>query len=353
MTVAITCVRLLVGFAGQFSPRAGEIRVDGMVLAVTLVAHRANETVLSANFYEDQLAAIGVFDAVHDEVLPAALDSYLADQEAKIPDNLQGVALPTDAGSQATMLEFARTALPPEYMEALTTDGIDGLIAYLRGERADIDWTVSLNEPLRAAFLTDSSGPSEFERTWSELGLGELAVSGLARMSDVPAIDSLRDPLSVPVLERLRAQGMPLEDAVALVTAVYESAPADPQIRTLLVSLTAPGQPLGIRQSAAYQIRNQADPAVVAALTALTDPSNPRNLRQAGLRYLAGRSDKGPATTTATRYLDDPDPLFAVSAVQTLARVGGAAGKVTLTQRLKVEQRVTVDDAIRGALEGK
>ena len=60
-----------------------------------------------------------------------------------------------------------------------------------------------------------------------------------------------------------------------------------------------------------------------------------------------------PATTTATKYLDDPDPLFAVSAVQTLARVGGPAGKVTLTQRLKVEKRVTVDDAIREALEGK
>jgi len=127
--------------------------------------------------------------------------------------------------------------------------------------------------------------------------------------------------------------------------------PADPQIRTLLISLTAPGQPLDIRQAAAARIRNQEDPAVVAALIALTDPSNPRNLRQAGLRYLAGRSDKGPATTTATKYLDDPDPLFAVSAVQTLARVGGAAGKATLTQRLKVERRVTVDDAIRGALE--
>ena len=119
------------------------------------------------------------------------------------------------------------------------------------------------------------------------------------------------------------------------------------------MGLTAPGQPLGIRQSAAARIRNQADPAVVSALIALTDPSNPRNLRQAGLRYLAGRSDKAPAIATATKYLDDPDPLFAVSSVQTLARIGGPAGAAALQQQLKTDHRVTVDDAIRLALAAK
>jgi hypothetical protein len=127
--------------------------------------------------------------------------------------------------------------------------------------------------------------------------------------------------------------------------------PADLEIRTLLTTSTEARWPLGIRQAAAYQIRNQPDSFVVAALIALTDPSNPRNLRQAGLRYLAGRSDKAPAIATATGYLGDPDPLFAVSAVQTLARVGGPAGKATLQQRLTVEKRVTVADAIRGALK--
>jgi HEAT repeat protein len=89
----------------------------------------------------------------------------------------------------------------------------------------------------------------------------------------------------------------------------------------------------------------------VTALIALTDPSESRNLRQAALNYLAGRSDKAPAIATATTYLDDPDPLFAVSAVQTLARIGGPAGKETLQQRLTVEKRVTVSDAIREALK--
>ena len=48
-----------------------------------------------------------------------------------------------------------------------------------------------------------------------------------------------------------------------------------------------------------------------------------------------------------------PDPLFAVSAVQTLARIGGPAGKATLQQRLPVEKRVTVSSAIRQALAPK
>jgi len=135
-------------------------------------------------------------------------------------------------------------------------------------------------------------------------------------------------------------------------TAITVLDPGDPQVRALLIGLTAPGQPIGIRSASAGRLRNVADPAVVSALIALTDPSNPRGLRQVGLRYLAGRSDKGPAIETATRYLDDPDPLFAVTAVQTLARIGGTPGKATLSARLKVETRVTVDAAIRQAVTG-
>jgi len=126
--------------------------------------------------------------------------------------------------------------------------------------------------------------------------------------------------------------------------------PADPEIRDLLLARTAPGWPLGLRYSAADQIRNQPDPRVVEALIAMTDPSESRNLRQAALSLLSRRDDKTPAIETATKYLADPDPLFAATAVRVLARVGGDAAKVTLQQRLAVEHRVTVDDAIRQAL---
>jgi hypothetical protein len=129
--------------------------------------------------------------------------------------------------------------------------------------------------------------------------------------------------------------------------------PADPAILPLLIARTAPGWPLALRQSAGSRIRNQPGQEVVDALVAMTAPSEPRNLRQAALNYLAGRSDRAPAVATATKYLGDPDPLFAVSAVETLARVGGPEGQAVLRQRLTTDPRVTVDDAIRAALKAK
>jgi aminopeptidase N len=126
--------------------------------------------------------------------------------------------------------------------------------------------------------------------------------------------------------------------------------PADAEILDLLLARTAPGWPAGLRLSSASRIRNQPDPRVVPALIAMIAPSESRDVRQASLRYLSRRDDKAPAIATATNYLGDPDPIFAVIAVQTLARIGGPAGTATLQQRLPAERRVTVADAIRQAL---
>jgi len=202
-----------------------------------------------------------------------------------------------------------------------------------------------------------------------EPSLRELALEQLASRhdpADIPLIRSaLRDPASGvrggaieawasfdSAAARPTAREMLLTDPNSAVRerAVSVLDPADPATLTLLLERTAPGWPAGLRTSSAYRIRNQPDPRVVDALTAFTAPSEPRFVRQAGLRYLAGRSDKAPAIAVATKYLTDPDPLFAVSAVQTLARIGGPAGKATLEQRLPVEKRVTVSSAIRQAL---
>ncbi len=208
---------------------------------------------------------------------------------------------------------------------------------------------------------------NERESNLRALALAQLA--GRRDTTDLPLIRSaLRDPASEvrggaivawarfdSAAARPTAREMLLTDPNSSVRerAVSVLDPADPATLELLIARTTPAWPLGLRQTAASRIRNQPQPAVVSALEALTAPSEPRNLREAGLRYLAGRSDKAPAVATATRYLSDPDPLFAVSAVQTLARIGGPAGKATLQQRLTVEKRVTVSDAIRGALAGK
>ena len=52
------------------------------------------------------------------------------------------------------------------------------------------------------------------------------------------------------------------------------------------------------------------------------------------------------SVAVATRYLYDGDPLFAVSAVQMLGRVGGAKGRATLQEARAHETRVTVRAAM-------
>lgn len=119
----------------------------------------------------------------------------------------------------------------------------------------------------------------------------------------------------------------------------------------MLLKHTEAGWPLGLRQTSAFRMSKSADPRVVPALVKLTDPAEPRNLRQGALNLLAGRSDKADAIATATRYLADPDPLFASASVRTLAQVGGDAGKAKLNALLTTEKRVTVRSAIQGALK--
>ena len=196
-----------------------------LVLALTLIAQRVNATLLSAEFHEEQLTAVGAFDAVHDEILPRALDEFLAAQDERMPDNLDGVALPTDAASQNAMLAFARTALPPEVIEEQAHGAVESLVGYLRGDRDELELTVSLHDPIRAAFLEQQAGASEFERTWRALDLTELAAAGLSRSVEVPELDAFRNPQALLVLARLRAEGAELEAATALAASVYETAP--------------------------------------------------------------------------------------------------------------------------------
>jgi hypothetical protein len=210
----------------------------GLVLVgafcATLLAQRVNATLLSTGFLSDQLAAIGVYDAVHDEVLPRALDDFLTEQDEKIPDNLEGIALPTDEASQRVVLDFARAAVPPEFLAGLADEGIAGFVGYLTGEREELAINVSLHEPVRMAFLSSTSGePSEFERAWTELELGSTAFAGLARSIEIPELELLEHWQSMPVLARLRAEGVPLEEAVGLVSAIYEVEPASPEIERL------------------------------------------------------------------------------------------------------------------------
>jgi len=156
------------------------------------------------------------------------------------------------------------------------------------------------------------------------------------------------DTAAAHVAARPMLQGDPsnaVRAAALRLVARLEGAPALP----LLLEAVRPGQPIGLRFAGALGLARIKTPEAAAALERLTTPSEGRTARGAGLNLLA-QADPARAAATATRNLDDPDPLFAAQAVQVLARIGGTAGRATLQARLRIESRVLVKRAIEEVL---
>ncbi len=134
---------------------------------------------------------------------------------------------------------------------------------------------------------------------------------------------------------------------------IYDPAHAS-EGTALLLDRIAHGGSLDVRTRAAERLSLKPDAAGLDALEALARPEEPRNARGEAL-YLLAEWPTGAdrAVAVATRYLSDGDPLFASQAVRTLARIGGASGRATLTAALASESRVTVRAAIARALAPK
>jgi aminopeptidase N len=125
-----------------------------------------------------------------------------------------------------------------------------------------------------------------------------------------------------------------------------------PETFQLLVDATGESQPPAHRSIAALLLGMTRDRRAGDALERLTAPGEERTLRSAGLRALAVTGDSVRAAAAAFRAIGDYDPLFAVTAVEVLGRVGGAAGKAKLAEALKKETRVTVRSAMTRVLQG-
>jgi aminopeptidase N len=188
------------------------------------------------------------------------------------------------------------------------------------------------NTPASLAIVRSALGdPSEIVR-------GE-AIHALARLNSDAA-----QPVAVELIRHdpsFYVQGHALD--------IYQPAKS-PEGTVLLIDRIAHGPSLGVRLTAAGRLGLAPSAEGAAALESLTVPDEPRNGRQTALGLLGQWPDKSIAVRVATRYLNDGDPLFAVSAVQALAQAGGEAGKATLRQALAKESRVTVRAAIQQAL---
>ena len=116
-----------------------------------------------------------------------------------------------------------------------------------------------------------------------------------------------------------------------------------------LLAAARPGQPFVLRYRACDGLARIHSPEAAAAVEAMTAPSEARSLRSAALNLLA-QADTARGAALATRFLDDPDPLFAESAANVLGRVGGSAGRARLEAQLAAEKRVHVRAAIEAVL---
>jgi aminopeptidase N len=196
--------------------------------------------------------------------------------------------------------------------------------------------------------------------------LRQVAVRQMARDSSAVSLAVVKSALRDPEPD-VRAQALgtlaSLDTAagVAAATALYPTDPSNAVRQqalvivarahandavSRLVEATVVDQTRSMRTTAARLLRGYRDARAEAALERLTASTEDRNLRQVALQSLAA-TDSARGTAVALRFLGDPDPLFAVTAVGVVARTGGTDGKAKLSQALAAERRVTVRRAIR------
>ncbi|MEX2230147.1 MAG: hypothetical protein WEB13_10985, partial [Dehalococcoidia bacterium] len=166
-----------------------------VAFAATLVISRVTATVMAPGFYVEQLRELDAYTLVHDELLPRAVDDFLKHQNEKLPDNLSGIALPTDAAAQQAILDLLRVALPPEVLRAHAEAAIAELVPYLTGAHDDFDVRIRLGDELVAVAGHAPGRPSLLEQTWRTLDLAEATLTGLvqARLEQADAEDAGED----------------------------------------------------------------------------------------------------------------------------------------------------------------
>ena len=178
----------------------------------------------------------------------------------------------------------------------------------------------------------------------------DLIAAALGDPSNIVRAEAIR---SLPRADSAAVQGEALElilhdqsfTVQAAALSVYDPTKS-PRGTALLIDRISKGGAEGVRAEAAQRLLLAPDAAGLNALEQMTDVKEPRGVRMLGLRLLSRWPDKARGVAVATRCISDGDPLFAVDAVETLARIGGAEGKATLQHAMSGESRVTVKAAM-------
>ncbi|MFC2017723.1 hypothetical protein ACFLTQ_00265 [Chloroflexota bacterium] len=90
-----------------------------------LLLTEANNTAASPDFYNDQLERADMYNFIHDEALPAALDEIEEDESSDLPVEL--------ADYKSDVVSALREILPPEWLQEQFESATGELIPYFRG----------------------------------------------------------------------------------------------------------------------------------------------------------------------------------------------------------------------------
>ncbi|MCI0862810.1 MAG: hypothetical protein J4N69_01090, partial [Chloroflexi bacterium] len=123
--------------------RSGAAMVLGVVIFVGflffLILNNFSDKLLSADFYNDTIAAEDTYNRIYDEVL---VDEELLDKTEEFLGDIQVV-------NHQDIVDLMREIMPPAYIQAQVEAAIERTIAYVNEDVDELDVYVELAEPLR------------------------------------------------------------------------------------------------------------------------------------------------------------------------------------------------------------
>ena len=112
------------------------------VLTLALLTSQTCGTILSSDFYKEQLRSADIYNFLYDELLPAAVEEQL--------DGGDGLPSAFNLDADAVVTSF-RDALPPEWLQGQVEGAVDSLGPYLLGQFDSFTLTISLVDRAEAA----------------------------------------------------------------------------------------------------------------------------------------------------------------------------------------------------------
>ena len=182
-----------------WSRRLSAVVLGALFVCLALIfalAFRVNNTLLEPEFVKGQLRDGDVYNYLHDEVLPAALDE-IGENASDTPIDL---ALLKD-----DIIFAAREIFPPEWIQQQSELTIDKTLSYLTGDKDSFEITIPLSDRVEAARdalkQTVTDGVT-LDVVYDEVLLRE-AIESVGNLDDLPLGIALTETKVESALEQI------------------------------------------------------------------------------------------------------------------------------------------------------